>query len=307
MTYVVPSVDSGVQVDAAYFDFQKAFDMVDNDILLAKLATVGCTPKLIKFFADHMRDRKQYVEYAGYKSEPYYTRSGVSQGSNLGPLLFIIMINDLPGVVRDATCLLFADDLKLLIAIREEGDCERFQLDIDRVDEWSKKNKLFFNTSKCSIITFSRMKKPINFNYTLNNTVLKRMDTVRDLGVNLDAELTFRNHIQNVCKKAYRSLGFVLRRVGGFTSITAISTLYNALVRSQLESNAIIWAPHEAKYSLMLERIQNKFTRFLYLRLYGVYPFYPLMYPTLFVIGMVGYNKLETRRDMALAMYRVSQ
>ncbi|CAF4921648.1 unnamed protein product [Pieris macdunnoughi] len=217
------------------------------------------------------------------------------------------MINDLPGVVRDATCLLFADDLKLLIAIREEGDCERFQLDIDRVDEWSKKNKLFFNTSKCSIITFSRMKKPINFNYTLNNTVLKRMDTVRDLGVNLDAELTFRNHIQNVCKKAYRSLGFVLRRVGGFTSITAISTLYNALVRSQLESNAIIWAPHEAKYSLMLERIQNKFTRFLYLRLYGVYPFYPLMYPTLFVIGMVGYNKLETRRDMALAMYRVSQ
>lgn len=81
--------------------------------------------------------------------------------------------------------------------------------------------------------------------------------------------------------------------------------MYNALVRSQMESAASVWAPHEAKYSLMLERIQNKFTRYLYWKTYGVYPFYPLMYPTLFVLGMVGYNKLEIRRDMALALYVV--
>lgn len=132
---------------------------------------------------------------------------------------------------------------------------------------------------------------------------MKRTETVRDLGVLMDTELTFRNHIVTVCKKAYRSLGFILRRAHNFTNIKAITALYNALIRSQLECNAVIWSPHETKYSNMLEKIQNKFVRYLYLKLYGVYPYYPLMYPTLFVLGMVGYNKLEVRRDLALVLY----
>ena len=85
--------------------------------------------------------------------------------------------------------------------------------------------------------------------------------------------------------------------------IRAVIALYNTLVRSQLECNAVIWAPHESKYRLMLERVQNKFVRYLYLRFYGVYPFYPLMYPTLFILGMVGYNELRVRRDLALCSY----
>lgn len=303
MMYVVPNVDAGVQVDAAYFDFKKAFDLVDNDILLEKLAAIGCTPKLLQFFANYMRDRRQFVEYAGCKSELYYTRSGVSQGSNVGPLSFIIMINDLPEAVRVATCLLFADDLKLLMVIKDKSDCARLQQDIDYVAEWSRKNKLQFNVKKCSVITFSRMREPHHHEYKLEGTSIERVEKVRDLGVRLNTELTFRDHIVNVCKKSYRSLGFVLRRASGFTNIKAVAALYNALIRTQLEYNAVIWTPHETKYSLMLERIQNKFTRFLYLKLYGVYPFFPLMYPTLFVIGMVGYNKLETRRDLAMATY----
>ncbi|KAG6440576.1 hypothetical protein O3G_MSEX001291 [Manduca sexta] len=78
MAQVVPAVDAGLQVDAAYFDFKKAFDTVDNDILLKKLAKIGCTPHLLIFFASYMKDRQQYVDYNGCESEPYYTRSGVS-------------------------------------------------------------------------------------------------------------------------------------------------------------------------------------------------------------------------------------
>lgn len=88
MAHVVPIVDGGGQADAAYFDFKKAFDLVDNDVLLKKLAAVGFTPHLLHFFASYMRDRQQYVEYGGFKSKPYFTWSGVSQGSNLGPLQY---------------------------------------------------------------------------------------------------------------------------------------------------------------------------------------------------------------------------
>ncbi|KAJ0173668.1 hypothetical protein K1T71_010817 [Dendrolimus kikuchii] len=213
------------------------------------------------------------------------------------------MINDLPEVVKNSKCLLFADDLKLLLAVKDKSDCELLQKDVNKVADWGEKNNLFFNTTKCSLISFSRNKRPLHYNYFLVNAAIKRVETVRDLGVCLNTQLTFRDHIINICKKAYRNLGFVLRRIEGINSIYVVKTLFNALVRTHLENNAIIWAPHETKYSFMLERIQNKFTRFLYLRLYGVYPFYPLMYPTLFVLGMVGYNNLASRRKFALVSY----
>jgi hypothetical protein len=303
MADVFPVVDGGVQVDVAYFDFKKAFDLVDNDILLIKLAAVGFSPHLLQIFASYMTDRQQYVEYAGHVSDPYYTRSGVSQGSNLGPLEFLLIINDLPGVVREAKCLLFADDLKVYIPINGPEDCKRLQEDIDRVVAWSESNRLQFNTSKSVIISLSRARNVIKNNYKLGGVVMRRVSEVRDLGVQLTTDLSFSVHIKNVCIKAYRNLGFILRRSHGFTNISAIIALYNALVRSLLECNAAVWSPQEAKYKLMLERVQNKFTRYLYMKLYGVYPFYPLRYPGLFVLGMVGYNELRVRRDFVLICY----
>lgn len=296
-------VDGGGQVDVAYFDFRKAFDTVDNDVLLKKLAGVGCTPHLLKFLASYLSDRQQYVECAGFRSDSYYVRSGVSQGSNLGPLEFIIMVNDLPEVLGDSSCLLFADDLKMYRSITDVNDCERFQDDIDNVLSWSEANKLNFNLSKCVTITFTRVRQPIYHDYKIGDMSLKRVTEVKDLGVKFTADLQFRDHIVSVCKKAYRNLGFILRRSYGFNNIKAIIALYNALVRSNLECNAVIWAPHEAKYSLMLERIQNKFVRYLYFKKYAVYPFYPLMYPTLFILGMVGYNELRVRRELHLVSY----
>ncbi|XP_063891874.1 uncharacterized protein LOC135117211 [Helicoverpa armigera] len=190
MAHVVPIVDSGGQVDAAYFDFQKAFDLVDNDVLLTKLAAVGFTPHLLTFFASYMRDRQQYVDYAGRTSQPYFTRSGVSQGSNLGPLAFILMINDLPKIVIKAKCLLFADDLKLSLAITDEQDCEVLQEDIDRVVNWSKQNLLKFNVSKCQTISFSRSRKPVLCDYKVDGTPMPRVTEVRDLGVRLNSGRT---------------------------------------------------------------------------------------------------------------------
>lgn len=303
MTQVVPAVDAGRQVDVAYLDFKKAFDTVDHDVLLRKLAGIGFTLHTLKFFSTYFRDRRQYVDCGGHCSEPYYTRSGVSQGSNLGPLLFNLMINDLPSVINGSICLLFADDLKLICEIRDNADHVTLQQDIDRVIEWSHEFKLYFNVAKCSVLSYTRASSPRHHQYNMEGEPLQRVTEVKDLGIRFVSELHFRKHIMDVCKKAYRNLGFILRQANQFTNIAAVKALYEALVKSHLEYNAGAWSPHENKYKLMIERIQNKFTRFVYLKLYGVYPGYPLLYPTLFVLGMVGYYKLEVRREVALATY----
>ncbi|KAF9809398.1 hypothetical protein SFRURICE_003495 [Spodoptera frugiperda] len=113
---------------------------------------------------------------------------------------------------------------------------------------------------------------------------LQRVTEVKDLGIRFVSELHFRKHIMDVCKKAYRNVGFILRQANQFSNIAAVRALYEALVKSHLEYNAGVWSPHENKYKLMVER-------------------YPLLYPTLFVLGMVGYYKLEVRREVALASY----
>ncbi|KAF9796847.1 hypothetical protein SFRURICE_001197 [Spodoptera frugiperda] len=197
------------------------------------------------------------------------------------------------------------NNTELLLEIRNEADCRCLQDDIDRIVQWSQENKLYFNESKCSTISFTRARSPLLHEYRLENTPLQRVTQVRDLGVYMTPELLFREHIMKICKKAYRNLGFLLRQTRDFTNISAVRALYDALVRSHLEHSAMIWAPHESKYSLMLERVQNKFTRHLYWKLYGVYPLYPLMYPSLFVLGMVGYNELKVRREFTLTTYLV--
>lgn len=131
MVNIVPAVDAGDQVDVAYFDFRKAFDTVDHDVLLVKLANASFTPHTLTFFASYMSNRRQYVDCTGHLSEPYFTKSDVSQGSNLGPLEFILMINDLLDNVKDSVCLLFADDLKLFRIVNDSSDCTRIKLQED--------------------------------------------------------------------------------------------------------------------------------------------------------------------------------
>ncbi|KAF9809765.1 hypothetical protein SFRURICE_000246 [Spodoptera frugiperda] len=165
-----------------------------------------------------------------------------------------------------------------------------------RVIEWSHEFKLYFNVAKCSVLSYTRASSPRHHQYNVEGEPLQRVTEVKDLGIRFVSELHFRKHIMDVCKRAYRNLGFILRQANQFTNIAAVKALYEALVKSHLEYNAGVWSPHENKYKLMIERIQNKFTRFVYLKLYGVYPGYPLLYPTLFVLGMVGYYKLEVLR-----------
>jgi hypothetical protein len=301
--YVASEMDAGRQVDAAYFDFKKAFDLVDNDRLLQKLSAIGFTPGLLRFFASYLRDRCQYVRLRGYESDSYCTRSGVSQGSTLGPTLFLVMVNDLPETVRCAESLLFADDLKLYMGVDSKADADALQSDIDAVAMWSVRNRLPFNTTKCKIMTFSRKRCAMRFDYKLFDTSLEIVDDIRDLGIILDSKIDFHKHVTNVCKSASRLLGFIMRTSSEFSSFSVVKVLYDAYVRSKLEYAAIVWDPHEKKYSLMIEKIQRKFARWLYKKYNGYYPF---LYPSSFVYGMVGLDSLILRRKFLLIVHYLS-
>lgn len=301
--YVAAEMDRGHQVDVAYFDFRKAFDLVDNDILLQKLATIGFTPSLLKLMACYLNNRCQYVRLNGYESEVYYTRSGVSQGSTLGPTLFLIFVNDLPRCVEEAKCLLFADDLKLSLSIVDDSDTNMLQQDVDSVWKWSQDNNLPLNSDKCKVITCSRKRQPLHATYYMSNAPLERVSNIRDLGLEVDTEFDFHTHITIICKQASKMLGFVIRTAAQFDNPKVAVVLYTAFVRSKLEYGAVIWDPHEHKYALLVEKIQRKFARWLYKQHYGYYPY---LYPSMFVSGMVDLETLKFRRLMLLLKHYLS-
>lgn len=146
-------------------------------------------------------------------------------------------------------------------------------------------------------MTYTRSLVPLVYDYHISGVHLERVTSIRDLGVKMDSQLTFNPHIEEMCGRASKFLGFVLRQTARFENRNAIISIYFAFVRSVLEYNSVIWDPHEEKYTIMLERVQRRFARYLYKKMYGYYPF---LYPSLFVAGMVGIHTLKLRRKCAI-------
>lgn len=154
-------IASGGQMDVLFTDFRKAFDRVDQTILIDKIVILGVCQPLAKWLWSYLHNRKMYVKIGSSSSSSFYTKSGVPQGSHLGPLLFLIFINDLATVIRIAYILLYADDAKLLMPIRQLSSATAFQRDITAVADWCTRNNLPLNTQKCKVMSFTRKKLPI--------------------------------------------------------------------------------------------------------------------------------------------------
>ena len=157
--------------------------------------------------------------------------SGIPQGSVLGPILFIIFINDLPDVV-DTCVKIFADDTKIFNYIRIQSDCEKLQRDLDNLSEWSDKWQLRFNVSKCGVMHYGHQQNDSTYSMSENNVrrELKVLTEEKDLGVNFDPSLTFSKHVSMVASKANRTVG-VIRRTFKFLNDVMLKTLYKSLIR----------------------------------------------------------------------------
>lgn len=269
--FLANNIDNNKQVDVVYTDFSKAFDTVDHSLLLRKLDRLGFSLPLVSLFSSYLFKRKHYVRYMSHESNHFYPSSGVPQGSNLGPLLFSIFIDDLCDML---SChkLLFADDLKIYAIVENVVDCQLVQHQIDTVHGWCVENNLSMNVSKCKVITFTRKIKPIIHDYHYDGNLLERSTSTKDLGVIFDSRLSFVEHINNICNNALKTLGFILRTCKKFHNTTCIMSLYYAYVRSRLEYASVVWSPMYRCHIYSLEQVQRRFLKYLYFKEHFTYP-----------------------------------
>lgn len=197
-----------------------------------------------------------------YVSDDYPVFSGVPQGSHLGPLLFLIFINDLPLVLDcSINILLFADDAKIFCTVNSLSDAEYLQYNLNTFHLWSKLNLLPLNIDKCHTITFTRKKNPIFFNYNIEMCSLTRVNVIKDLGIYFESDLSFKTNHNMIINKSFKMLGFINRNTKDFKNPLCLKTLYTSLVRSNLDFGSVIWSCKYLTYINDLDNVQYKFLK----------------------------------------------
>ena len=256
---VFETIDRGERYDIVFLDFSKAFDRVPHRRLLSKVKAHGIDGKVLEWIKGWLTGREQRVQINGKKSEWGNVTSGVPQGSVLGPLLFVIYINDLEiGVSSDVSK--FADDTKIGRQVKNMEDARKLQEDLNRLYNWSQKWDMQFNVSKCSVMSVG--KGNMHVDYTLNGTAIGRSYSARDLGVQVSSDLRPREQCVIARNKANKILGFISRSVTNRSS-EVILRLYLALVRPHLDYAAQFWSPYYRKDIDFLEVVQRRMTKMI--------------------------------------------
>ena len=248
------------QIDAILLDFSKAFDRVPHERLLLKLHYFGIRGHLLSWIRDFLTNRSQQVILEGEKSNLSDVTSGVPQGTVLGPLLFLVFINDLPDHVT-SEIRLFADDCLLYRPIHSQDDITSLQTDLQSLQVWEEKWLMSFNPDKCEVIRITNKRKNIfDAQYSIHGTSLRTVDEAKYLGVTIQGNLNWKPHINNINKKANSTLGF-LRRNLRKTPKNIKEQAYRTYVRPTLEylsSLSSLWDPHIKDQENSQSRAHNK-------------------------------------------------
>ena len=251
---------AGGVVDTIYMDFAKAFDKVPHRRLLHKLQAYGVHGNVLRWIKAFLTDRSQVVMVNGEKSQSAPVLSGVPQGSVLGPLLFIMYINDLPEVVK-SDVYLFADDTKIFKQVSTIDEANLLQEDLNSLAKWSNDWLLMFNSDKCHVLTLGRLENITHTHrYEIGGNELEHVFEEKDLGVTIDFELNFEQHISSKVNKANAIMGLI-RRSFSFLDSKLFKNLFTAFVRPHLEYAQAVWAPHLKKHVNMIENVQKRATK----------------------------------------------
>ena len=257
-------IDDKQQHDVLLLDFSKAFDVVPHSRLLYKLHFYGIQDNTHKWISAFLRDRTQQVTLEGTSSSIGKVTSGVPQGSVVGPMLFLLYINDLPECISPGTTVrLFADDCMLYRNIRSEADTIQLQEDLDALQQWEDDWLMKFNPKKCQTLHVTNKRRPIIKSYNIHGEFLEKTNTAKYLGVHLTPNLNWNHHINVVSKKANSTSAFLQRNIRSCPRNTK-ELCYKTLVRPNMEYACTIWDPFTQANKHKLEMVQRRYARFIY-------------------------------------------
>ena len=248
------------RISVVYIDYTKAFDTVSHIKLFQKLIAYGVTGNLLKWIVCFLTDRKQKTRVGESLSDVIHLKSGVVQGSCLGPLLFLLFINDVTAVLGcNITCKLYADDVKLYSVINTSQDAAAFQNSLNRLSEWSERWQLQISTTKCANMNLTRSSSD-NFVFSLGDAKLPVVTSVKDLGVTVDSNLKYNHHISNIVAQAKRRAGLLFKCFRTRNAET-MARAFKVYIRPLLEYASNIWSPIQTGLIEQIESVQRQFTK----------------------------------------------
>ena len=247
-----------------FIDLKKAFDLVDHNCLLQKLEHYGVRGKSLTWFQNYLGSRTQRVRFGQDLSPRLPIEYGVPQGSLLGPLLFVIYINDLPSCLKNTHISLYADDTVIYCSGANPKEIKKaLQEDLERVVNWMEINRLVLNKEKTKGMLFGtrqRLEAVANFHITISGTNVEMDSKFTYLGVTLDEELKWKAHAEDVHKKVSKRLG-LLRRIRSSLTLQAAQAVYKCIIEPIFSYADTAWGELPESSITSLQRLQNRATK----------------------------------------------
>ena len=243
-----------------YIDFSKAFDTVSHKKLFARLHSYGIRGSLLLWLQRFFENRTQQTKIGTAFSDIIKLLSGIIQGSGIGPLMFLIFINELIAILEsyEIKAKLFADDVKLYSAIIKSADATNLQAALDSLSKWAKTWQLSLSISKCCVLNIG--KSQISYNFCVDGVSLPDVPSCVDLGITMTSNLTFTDHINVIVSKAHQRANLI-HRCFVSRDISLLMRAYLVYVRPLVEHNSVIWSPRLIKDIETVEQVQRRFTK----------------------------------------------
>ena len=266
---VILNFINNTDTDCIYLDYAKAFDLVDHELLIHKLQCYGIQGSLLAWIKSFLTDRYQTVSVNGTHSYKSKVKSGVPQGTVLGPILFLVYINDIDKCIKHSFISCFADDTRVSKGISDSADVKHLQEDLNQVIQWTSKNNMKLHEKKFQYVNHncgdSKLLEQLPFTSELheyitpNGTILSPIDSVRDLGIKVTQSLTWSPHIRNIVDGANKMAAWILS-VFSTRDREIMMILYKSLVRPRVEYSCPLWDPKKIGDIILIEQVQRHFT-----------------------------------------------
>lgn len=263
MEYVYDSIDKKQSILMVFLDLCKAFDVVDHSILLRKLKLLGVTNKTYDLFSSYLGNRGQFTEVNGEISSLGQVRYGVPQGSILGPILFLTYINDMVNINLGGIITLFADDTALIYSGSQIDIFSRAQRDLSVITEWCHSNNIKLNENKCNYLVIRKANDCVNIGLTLNNKPINEVQSAKYLGITIDNQLNFSEHIKTI-KQKINSICFYLRRNAFMMNNNTRYQIYYAYICSHISYLSAFWGLTTKNHIHELQIAQNRLLKILF-------------------------------------------